>query len=62
MSRQLRLDLVLSRVVQEARVILNELGLLAMEGGERQSLRIVRRGGWAEPQLPNNGFCGQSCS
>lgn len=56
------MDLVLSRVVQEARVILNELGLLAMEGGERQSLRIVRRGGWAEPQLPNNGFCGQSCS
>lgn len=43
-------------------MILNELGLLAMEGGERQSLRIVRRGGWVEPQLPNNGFCGQNCS
>lgn len=50
------------RVVQEARVVLNELGLLAMEGGERQSLRIVRRERLGEPQLPSNGFCGQSYS
>ena len=41
MSWQLRLDLILSRIVegQEARAVLNELGHLAMEGG-----------GKAEPQ------------